>query len=388
MSEMFDVVVVGAGITGAATAFHLTKRGARVLLLERGKPASGGTGKSAAVVRQHYSTPLMTKLAFDSISLLENMEQQAPGVFYQSGYFMLVPDELKDKADANLIMQREVGIDTRWLTTDEVAQRAPWLNPEGVAGVIYEVRGGYADPVRVTERYVEQFRAAGGIVRERTACRSLVRDGDKISGVVLDDGIVKAGAVVNAAGPWAKPLAEQAGIELPLRIVREQDSVWQARSAKTRPLPDVSISNAVDAIYLRPMGEGRFLIGQGYPKDYIDVDPYNYRETAEDAFIELMLERATRRFPTLEGMQLLTAYAALYDVTADWYPFIGPRRGLVGYYDACGGSGHGFKIAPAIGRELADWIVDGETNAAFASLSFDRIAAGHLFAGAYGGNRG
>ena len=106
-----------------------------------------------------------------------------------------------------------------------------------------------------------------------------------------------------------------------------------------RPLPDVSVSNAVDATYLRPMGRRRFLFGQGFPKDYADVDPYNYRETADETFVELMLARATRRFPPLEGMTLLTAYAALYDVTPDWYPFIGPRAGLAGYYDACGGSG-------------------------------------------------
>jgi glycine/D-amino acid oxidase-like deaminating enzyme len=387
MRESFDVVVIGAGITGAATAWRLLERGAgRVLLLDRGDPASGGTGKSAAIVRQHYSTPLMAGLALHSVDFFETLEAEAPGVFWQSGYIMLVPDDLHAAAQANVAMQQGIGVDTRWLDPAEIAERAPWLNPEGVAGVVYEARGGYADPVRATERLVDRFRTAGGTVRLRTPCRALLREGDRITGVLLEDGPIAAGAVVNAAGPWARPLAEQAGIEMPLRAVREQDSIWQARGA--RPLPEVSISNAVDAIYLRPMGEGRFLIGQGYPKDYLDVDPYNYQEAAEDAFVELMLERATRRFPPLEGMSRITAYAALYDVTPDWYPFIGPRSGLSGYYDACGGSGHGFKIGPAIGRSLADWILDGTTSEAFAALSHDRIGAGRLFVGAYGGNRG
>ncbi len=387
MGKTYDVIIIGGGITGASTAYHLKALGVNnVLLLERHRAGAGGTGKSAAIVRQHYSTPLMTRLTIDSIQMLEEMEAEQEGRFWQSGYMMLLPDDLKEKADGNIIMQREVGVDTRWLEPSEIEEKAPWLNTEGVAGVIYEPRGGYADPVRVTEYFIDKFRAAGGEYREQVACRELIRDGDRIIGVVLDDGPVLADVVVNAAGPWAKPLGELAGLEMQMSIYREQDSIWQARG--NRPLPTTSISNAVDAIYLRPMGENKFLIGQGFPKDYLEVDPYNYRETAEDTFIELMLERAIHRIPPLEGMKLMTAYAALYDVTPDWYPFIGPRSGLGGYVDAWGGSGHGFKIGPAVGRNLAKWISTGNTSEEFAGLSYDRLAKGALFVGAYGGNRG
>jgi len=387
MSERFDAVIVGAGITGTSTAYHLMDEGAgRVLLVERGAVASGGTGKSAAIIRQHYSTALLARLTLRGIGMMSAFEAEKPGAFWQSGYMMLVPEDLKEKADANLVMQRAAGIDTDWLEGAEITARAPWLNMDGVAGVVYEPKGGYADPLRVTERFIERFQTAGGSYRPQTPCRGLVRDGDTITGVMLESGPISAAAVVNAAGPWAKPLADTAGIDMPLRAVREQDSIWQARGG--RPLPTVSISNAVDAIYLRPMGDGRFLIGQGFPKEYQDVDPYNYREAADDEFINLILERAAVRYPPLEGMTLLSAYAALYDVTPDWYPFIGPRAGLAGYFDACGGSGHGFKIGPAIGQELARWILTGTTSEDFAGLSYDRLAAGKLFAGAYGGNRG
>jgi len=99
-------------------------------------------------------------------------------------------------------------------------------------------------------------------------------------------------------------------------------------------------------------------------------------------------ERMERRFPPLAGAKLVTAYAALYDVALDWYPYVGPRKGIEGYFDACGGSGHGFKIGPAIGKELADWIADARTGADFSRLSYDRISANRLFTQAYGGNRG
>jgi sarcosine oxidase subunit beta len=168
--------------------------------------------------------------------------------------------------------------------------------------------------------------------------------------------------------------------------VREQDTVWQARPG--RLLPECSISNAVDAIYLRPLGNGRYLVGRGFPKPYQDCDPENYKLTADEVFIAEVSARAEKRFPPFRGARLVDAYAALYDVTADWYPFVGPRAGLAGYYDACGGSGHGFKIGPAIGRELADWIVDSRAAPDFAALSYDRLARKELFQQAYGGNRG
>jgi sarcosine oxidase subunit beta len=389
MSEAYDVIVVGAGIAGASTAYWLRRGGAgRVLLLERDHAASGGTGKSAAIVRQHYSTTLMARLALASIGMFSRMADElgVSDVFTQSGYLMLVPPKLTEAAQRNIALQRTAGVETGWLSRDEWEPRLPWLNPEGVGGIIHEPRGGYADSVRATEAYVQSFVAAGGEFRSRAPCRGLLRKGDRITGVLLEEGRINAGAVVNCAGPWAHLLAASAEIQLPLRAVREQDSIWQLPLG--RPAPTTAVSDAVDGIYFRPLGGGRMLIGQGFPKDYVDVDPYNYRQTAEDHFVTLIEERAERRCPSLGGMSLAASYAALYDVTPDWYPFVGPRSDVARYFDFNGGSGHGFKIAPAIGSELAEWILTGRVRDDFARLSHDRIATGRLFAGAYGGNRG
>ena len=387
MSNNFDAIIIGAGITGASTAYHLKKNGVnRILLLDRRGAAAGGTGKSAAICRQHYSTSLMARLALESISMMAEIEKEKAGSFFQSGYMMLLPPTLIEAAAKNLELQQSVGVETRFLSKQEITTMAPWLNTDGVAEVIFEQLGGYADPVRITEYFVHKFVENGGEFRNDTPCRGLISETDRVAGVILDSGPLHADIVVNAAGPWAPIIAKMAGIELEIRAVREQDSIWQARS--NRPLPSVSISNAVDSIYVRPMGENRFLIGQGFPKDYFDVDPYNFKQTADDEFVNLILQRTSKRYPTLEGMQLISAYSALYDVTPDWYPFIGPRSDIKGYYDASGGSGHGFKIGPAVGKELANWIVKGETSDDFSQLSYDRLASQRLFIGAYGGNRG
>jgi glycine/D-amino acid oxidase-like deaminating enzyme len=389
MAKTYDVVVVGCGILGAATAYHLKKKGVeRVLVIEREQPAAGGTGKSAALVRQHYSTRLMARLARAGVDIFSRMHQELgkSGGFVQSGWTFLVPPSALAAAEANIAMQRTVDVKTRLLSKDEIAAKMPWLNTDGVAGVVFEDEAGYADPVASTEAYVYAFEKLGGEVRRKTACRSLRRVDSRVIGISLDDEDIDAGAVVNAAGPWSTNLAKYAGIELQMRSIREQDTVWEV--AGGRPIPECGISNAVDATYVRPLGNRRFVLGRGFPKDYAECDPDNYKHTADDAFIAEVHARTELRFPPFQGAKLITAYSALYDVTPDWYPFVGPRSGLAGYYDASGGSGHGFKISPAMGRELADWIVDGKVAPDFARLSYDRVTKGDLFQQAYGGNRG
>lgn len=383
----FDVVVVGAGITGAATAYFLKKRGVEsVLLLDRAEPAAGGTGKSAAIMRQHYSNPLAANLSRDSMSILESLSGNGFHTgFARSGYHLLVPDSMLDGARENVEMLKSIGIVTELqdLATSKVRAL---VDPEGVAAVVYEPDGGYADPVQSTEALVAAFTKLGGVFRGKSAVEALVGDATHVTGVKVDGETIEADFVVNASGPWASKLGESIGIDMPLRVVREQDTVWEVRAGPD--IPTGPISNAVEAVYLRPLGARRFVVGRGFPKEYFDVDPDHYNTHADEEFVSDVLERLEKRYPLFRGATRIDSYASLYDVTPDWYPFAGPRSGLKGYADAWGGSGHGFKLAPSIGRRLADWIVDGETDDEFRQLSHDRLAADRLFQQKYGGNRG
>jgi sarcosine oxidase subunit beta len=389
MAETFDAVVVGGGISGTATAYHLKKGGmARVLLLDReAGVAHGPTRDSAAVVRMHYSEPVLVRAALDSREMFRNMKAMLgkDGGFKERGWFLALPPEMVPAAQRNIDMQRKLGLDARILPESEFAQMTPWMNPEGVGGVVYEPESGYADPVQTTEAFAEAFKALGGEIRLKTACRALARKGDRITGVVLDDEVIDAGVVVNAAGPWSKYLAATAGLEMQLRAVREQDAIWEV--PKNRPMPACSFSTAIEAAYCRALGDGRFILGLGFPKEYHDVDPYNYKRTMDDDFRMIAFDKNVKRLPNLQGARLLSSYASLYDITPDFYPYVGPRAGLSGYADFCGGSGHGFKIAPGLSQKLAQWILDGRTDEEFAGLSYDRIAKGKRYGG-LGGNRG
>ncbi|MDA0674932.1 MAG: FAD-binding oxidoreductase [Proteobacteria bacterium] len=388
MNRTYDIVVIGAGITGASVAHYLNKKKAgRILLVDRGDAASDGTGKSAAIVRSFYTIPVMARLAREAVKLFHALKDEvgSDGGFQATGFTQIFPEEWVRIAKEKVAMHQTLGIETDFVPEADWAKRFPWLNTEGVAAIVFESQSGFADPVQTTEAFVNTFVKAGGAFRPRTPVRQLVREGNAGTGVILDDGPVRAGAVVNAAGPWARFLAQSAGLDLPIVAVREQDTIWEVRG--DRPFPTTPVSNGIEAAYMRPMGEGRWLLGRGYPKPYFEVDPYNFKTTADDDFVSDLFDRWCKRIPPLQGARLLHAYVALYDVTPDWVPFMGPRTGISGYYDASGGSGHAFKTGPIFARELADWIVDGRVRDDFRQFSYDRVAAGKMFQQSLGGNR-
>ena len=120
-------------------------------------------------------------------------------------------------------MHQSLGINTKFVPSEKWAERFPWLNTEGVGAIALEMESGYADPVRTTEAFVASFEKTGGQFRPRTPVRALLREGDRIRGVLTDAGEIGAGIVINAAGPWSSMLANSADLDLPLRAVREQD---------------------------------------------------------------------------------------------------------------------------------------------------------------------
>jgi sarcosine oxidase, subunit beta len=388
VNERFDAIVVGAGIFGASIAYHLQRAGdQRVLLIERGSaPGQGTTGASAAIIRQHYSNAVLSQLTGESIAILRDLEPHPGKLFTAAGWYFLVPGDNLEGAIQNVEMQKAAGVRTRLMLPPEFERQTPWINPEGVAAVVHEPDSGYADPIECVEALVAAFQKLGGVVLVGTQCQSLTRNGNRITGVVTTRGAFTTDCTVNACGPWSMALAATGQIQLPLSIFREQETVWQCRGRAEMPV--CSISDAVDAIYLRPMQQGRYTIGRGFPKEYEKANPDAFDKRASDDFVNDVLDRIGRRFPALAGVRYLHGFASLYDVTPDWYPFAGPRRDVSGYVDACGGSGHGFKLAPAIGRHLACWIRGEAVSEEFQRLSYNRVIDGRLFAQKFGGNRG
>ncbi len=389
MVRTADAVVIGAGVNGASTAYNLAKAGLRkVILLEKGLIASGGTGRSAAIIRQHYSHPDLVRLVKRSVQIFHHFDDEiggSPG-FVNCGWAFLVPDYVSEGFDRNLEMQRQLGIDTREIDRRQLLEMEPRIDLSGVDRIAWEPGAGYADPHATTAAYAGRFQDRGGQLLPLTPVEGLRVEGGRIAGVHTAQGEISTEVVVNAAGPWAGRVAGWAGVEAPIQVTREEEILLE--TAEVGGPPRLVFSDMAKAIYYRPHWSSRTLVGRGFPKDYQQVDPDRFERSAAPDFIRETRERFLQRFPTFDKALAIDAYTGLYDVTPDWNPILGKVEGVGGFYMCAGFSGHGFKIAPGVGELMAEEIVNGRARTAdIGRFALSRFQHGDLIEGAYGGNR-
>jgi glycine/D-amino acid oxidase-like deaminating enzyme len=193
--------------------------------------------------------------------------------------------------------------------------------------------------------------------------------------------------VVVAAGAWSRNLVAPLGVDLPVEITREQDVVY----ASTGTAPALAVSSQVDRIYLRPLesdGRRRIIVGRGYPKEYEVVDPDDYNATFDSDFERDVSARLAKRFKALGILQAEETRVGLYTVTPDWHPILGRVHDIEGLVLATGGSGHCFKLGPAIGEMVAGNLLDRDVSYAdIDAFSLERFARGDTFGSSFGGNR-
>ena len=389
MVRTADAVVIGGGVNGASTAYNLAKAGLRkVILLEKGLIASGGTGRSAAIIRQHYSHPDLVRLVKRSVQIFHHFDDEiggSPG-FVNCGWAFLVPDYVSEGFDRNLEMQRNLGIDTREIDRRQLLEMEPRIDLSGVDRIAWEPGAGYADPHATTAAYAGRFQDRGGQLLPLTPVEGLRVEGGRIAGVRTAQGEISTEVVVNAAGPWAGRVAGWAGVEAPIQVTREEEILME--TAEVGGPPRLVFSDMAKAIYYRPHWSSRTLVGRGFPKDYQQVDPDRFERSADPDFIRETRDRFLQRFPTFDKAPAIDAYTGLYDVTPDWNPILGKVEGVGGFYMCAGFSGHGFKIAPGVGELMAEEIVNGQARTAdIGRFSLSRFQHGDLIEGAYGGNR-
>ena len=391
MKKTADAVIIGGGAVGTSTLYHLTKLGmTEIVLLEKGNLASGSTGDSAAIVRQHYSNEVSIRLVKRSIEIMRSFpDETGVDVFTQSGWCFLVPPEAEASFIGNMAQLQRLGVRTWEIPVEEaIEQHLPGLNPDGIGRVAYEPDGGFADPHLLCQGFADRARAAGGTVYLNTPVTGINMSGDKVTGVRTPNGEIDSPIVVNAAGPWAGIIGRMAGLDLPLAISREQEMMLQVPSGA--PAPQSAVSNMVERIYFRPTKQpGTVLVGVGHPKENEPVPPDNYDRNADPAFIEDAGARLAYRMPHLADAEVVASWSGLYTITPDWSMIVDRAPGIDGMYLAVGGSGHSFKLAPAIGQCLAEMIATGTaTTVDITPLRAGRFTEGDPLRSTYGGNRG
>ena len=391
MKSTADAIIIGGGAVGTSTLYHLTKLGmADIVLLDKGSLASGSTGDSAAIVRQHYSNEVSIRLVKRSIEIMRSFSDElGVDVFTQSGWCFLVPPQAESSFVENMAQLQRLGIRTWEISVKEaVEQHLPGLNPDGIGRVAYEPDGGFADPHALCQGFADRARDAGANVYLSTPVTGIKMSGDKVTGVRTPSGDIDSPIVVNAAGPWARPIGRMAGLDLPLEISREQEMMLQVPSDATAP--QRAVSNMVERIYFRPTKQpGTVLVGVGHPKENEPVSPDDYDRSADSDFIEDAGARLAHRMRHLADAKVIANWSGLYTITPDWSMIVDRAHGVDGMYLAVGGSGHSFKLAPAIGQCLAEMIATGTaTTVDITPLRAGRFSEGDPLRSTYGGNRG
>ena len=391
MRSTADAVIIGGGAVGTSTLYHLTKLGMTdIVLLEKGNLASGSTGDSAAIVRQHYSNEVSIRLVKRSIEILLGLpDETGIDVFTQSGWCFLVPPDAESSFVENMKQLQRLGIRTWEISVEEaVEQHLPGLNPDGIGHVAFEPDGGFADPQLLCQGFADRARHAGANVYVNTPVTGINVIGDKVTGVRTPNGEIDSPTVVNAAGPWAGSIGRMAGLDLPLEISREQEMMLQVSPGATAP--PRAVSNMVERIYFRPTKRpGTVLVGVGHPKENEPVSPDAYDRSADPDFIEDAGARLAHRMPHLADAEVIASWAGLYTITPDWSMIVDRAPDVEGLYLAVGGSGHSFKLAPAIGQCLAEMIATGSaTTVDIKPLRAGRFSEGDPLRSTYGGNRG
>jgi glycine/D-amino acid oxidase-like deaminating enzyme len=373
-----DIVILGAGVMGASIAFHLAGRQAgKVVVIDKGHVAQGGSGRSSALVRMHYSYPPEVQLALVSLRMFENWRDVVgqEGDFRKTGFVRIVhPGETK-RLKQNVEMQRRLGVNVKLIDRAELKDLEPDWAIDEVELAAYEPDSGYGDGAGVANDFLTRARELGVTYQSKTQALEFLVEGGRVRGVSTDHGEIAAPVVVSATGPWTRPLFQRVGIELPIETEYHQVAIL--KNAPGMKGGGCACIDSVSATYFRSDGQDKFLVGDFYGQR--GADPDNFPQRASDDGLEEIIERASRRVPKLENAEVMRGVTGVYDMTPDSRPLLGEVPGVAGLHVCAGFSGMGFKISPAIGQVMSELLLDGRGKTVdISSFCPGRFAAGKL----------
>ena len=359
-----NVVVIGGGVNGTSVAMHLARMGAgKVVLVEKGHLAGGASGRSGAMVREHYLHPTLVKMAMEASDIFHNFGDAIGGDarFIQTGRMLFFGERDADAARANVEMNRELGVDIQTLTPSEVARIVPQADLDDIALGVYEPNSGYADPMATTYAYADQARNNGAEILTGCAVTEIKTVGGRVAAVQTEDGLIETDAVIAAVGPWVNKLAAPLGEFLPVTPIRVQ-MVHLRRPPSLESL-DVNVIDYTTGAYFRVDAGHNTLVGGEEWDDLSEVvNPDAFGLNADHDTITRFWDRARLRFPDFHAATQRGGYGSLYDMTPDGNPILDKSPNVEGLYWATGFSGHGFKLSPVVGRMVAEFVLHGDSS--------------------------
>lgn len=351
-----DAIIIGGGVMGASTLYHLSLRGFKnIILLEKDEFfGQGATGRCAGGVRYQFSTPINVELSKQSLPMLERFKiETGQDIDYRKcGYLFVLTNKQDDEYFArNVQMQNSLGVGTVRLNADQVHAMVPSMTfPDAISGS-FNSNDGLVDPNGVVMGYINAALRNGASAENKTTVTGLLVDHGKINGVQTNQGDISSPVVINAAGPWSALIGEMAGVKIPVTPVRRQ-------MFTTSKLPDLPkdfpfVIDFAQSLYFHREGEG-LLSGMSNPRQLPGYD-----QNVDDAFELINLEAAIARMPMIEKAGMVSHWAGLYEVTPDSHPIFG-KTPIDGFLLVTGFSGHGFMHGPISGKLMAEYVLDGQ----------------------------
>lgn len=370
-----EAVIIGGGVMGASTAYHLALAGVTdvVLLESEAMLGLGATGRCAGGVRYQFGTEINIRLSLASLPMIERLKEETgiDPLYRPCGYLFVLTSEADVQAFRhNVALQQSLGVQTEWLEGDEVRRRLPSMRFEDALAGTFHPKDGLADPNSVVQAYATAARARGVRVLTECPATGLEVAAGRIRAVETPNGKVMCRHVVNAAGPWAGQVAALAGVGLPIEAIRRQ-------MVTTTALPDVPadfpfVVDFAQSLYFHREGDG-ILTGMSNPNQTPGFD-----QSIDPEWEIVALEAAAIRMPLLEHAGRQSGWAGLYEVTPDAHPIFGPTA-VDGLWVVGGFSGHGFMHGPIAGKLMAEFVTQGRASSVdVSSLNLRRFSEGRL----------
>ena len=368
MSERAGAVIIGGGVNGLGTAYHLARKGyTDVVVLERSYVCSGASGRNGGGIRQQWSSRENIKLAMESTRMFRELsdELEEDLEFIQGGYLVLgFTDDETRQFRKNVELQRQMGLKSKFISPREAKEMVPQLNISKVRSATFNDTDGTIYPFPVVHGYARGLREMGVDIREHTEVVDIETEGGEIKAVKTSDGTIRTDTVVNAAGGWSAGIARMAGVELPNKPYRHEIMVTEPYARFLEPM----VISFHHGIYFSQSKHGNIVGGIGNPGEREGIE-----QRASLWFLRTMARTLVDLIPQFRSVNMLRQWAGLYDTTPDAQPVVGPVPDVDRFYQLNGFSGHGFMVSPVVDKVTAELILGETPSMDISGLSVERF---------------
>jgi glycine/D-amino acid oxidase-like deaminating enzyme len=378
-NNTYDIVIIGGGVMGCATAYYLLKfdPSLSVVILEMdptyeraSTPLSDGNTRIQFNIKENIQMSQYGLKVLKTFANEMEVDGEKPDVaFRQQGNLFVLDEASKEESHEGLLLQQSLGCEVEWLKPEGVQKYFPLYNLKGCVAGTFGPHDGTMSPMAVLTGYRKKAIALGAKYLQAQVAEVL-RDGNQIIGVKLSSGeILNSNIVMNAAGAWAAPLAKTVGVDLPVVPTKRQVTIVETNAHPERVLPCLFLPSG---LYVIHEGEGLFMVGKSFADDYVGTDDFTWeRRTFEEKIWHELVEY----IPEFDRLKILRGWAGLYEVnTLDGNAILGESTQIKGFFFANGFSGHGFQQAHAVGRHTAELMLGKTPTLDLSIFSVNRIA--------------